>query len=129
MKASAIRPIAETADSVTLARSDYEALRELLEDAADLADIEAVARRIDTGETGVLPADVINRILDGEPPLPVLREHRGLTVTELARRAGAAQSYVTEIETGVKTGGAGTLRRLALALDVPLELILPARLD
>ncbi len=126
MKASAIRPIAETADSVTLARADYDALRELVEDAIDLADIEAVARRIQTGETGVLPASVVNRILDGEHPVAVLRELRGLTASELARRAGTSQSYVTEIETGVKTGGVETLRRLARVLDVPLETILPA---
>jgi len=55
MNAFTIRPIAETPDSVTLSRADFEALQTLLEDAADLADIEAVSRRI---------ADVVGVPLD-----------------------------------------------------------------
>jgi hypothetical protein len=44
MNALPIRPIAETADSVTLSRADFETLAELVSDAQDLADADAVAR-------------------------------------------------------------------------------------
>lgn len=46
-----IRPIAETADTVTLSRSDYEALAELVTDARDLADADAVKARLTASET------------------------------------------------------------------------------
>ncbi len=39
------RPIAQTGDTVTLSRADYERLLEALEDAEDIAALEAAAAR------------------------------------------------------------------------------------
>ncbi|MDG5493335.1 helix-turn-helix domain-containing protein [Niveispirillum sp. BGYR6] len=123
MNALHIRPIAETPDSVTLSRADFEAIQELLEDAADLADIEAVARKLDGGEAGTLPDNVVNRLLDGENPVLVLRQHRGLSALALAQAAGLSQSFISEIEAGRKRGGIDTLNRIAAALSVPLDML------
>jgi DNA-binding XRE family transcriptional regulator len=123
MNALHIRPIAETPDSVTLSRADFEAIQELLEDAVDLADIEAVSRKLASGETETLPNIVVNRLLEGENPVAVMRQYRGLSAAALARSTGLSQSFLSEIETGRKRGGIDTLSQIAAALSVPLEII------
>jgi DNA-binding XRE family transcriptional regulator len=123
MNALHIHPIAETPDSVTLSRADFEAIQGLLEDASDLADIEAVARKLDSGDAETLPNDVVNRLLDGENPVLVLRQHRGLSALALAQSAGLSQSFISEIEAGRKRGGIDTLNRIAAALSVPLDIL------
>lgn len=123
MNALPITPIAETADSVTLSRADFEALADLVTDAQDLADAEAVKARLAAGETEAFPFEVAERILDGEHPVAVLREHRGLTARGLAEAAGVAPSYLSEIENGKKPGSFDAMARIAGALQVPLDLL------
>jgi antitoxin component HigA of HigAB toxin-antitoxin module len=123
MNALPITPIAETADSVTLSRADFEALADLVTDAQDLADTEAVKARLAAGETEAFPFEVAERILDGEHPVMVLREHRGLTARGLAEAAGVAPSYLSEIENGKKPGSFDAMARIAGALQVPLDLL------
>jgi antitoxin component HigA of HigAB toxin-antitoxin module len=127
MTALPIRPIAETADTVTLSRSDFEALSELVEDAADLADIEAVKRKIAAGETEVFPFEIAEQLLDGGHPLRVFRDYRGFTLRGLAKTTGLSASYLSEIESGIKTGSVESLHRLAAALDVPLDMLSVAK--
>jgi transcriptional regulator with XRE-family HTH domain len=51
--------------------------------------------------------------------LKQLREKRGLTQQALAKRAGIAQGYLSELEAGrEKNPGIETLRKLAKALKV-----------
>ncbi|CBS90240.1 helix-turn-helix domain-containing protein [Azospirillum lipoferum] len=123
MNALPITPIAETADSVTLSRADFEALADLVTDAQDLADAETVKARLAAGETETFPFEVAERILDGEHPVAVLREHRGLTARGLAEAAGVAPSYLSEIENGKKPGSFDAMARIAGALQVPLDLL------
>lgn len=123
MNALPIRPIAETPDSVTLSRSDFEALAELVADAQDLADVEAVKARLAAGETETFPFEVAERILDGEHPVTVLREHRQFTLRGLAEAAGLAPSYLSEIENERKPGSFDAMVRIAAALNVPLDLL------
>ena len=123
MNALPITPIAETADSVTLSRADFEALADLVTDAQDLADAEAVKARLAAGETEAFPFEVAERFLDGEHPVTVLREHRGFTARGLAEAAGVAPSYLSEIENGKKPGSFDAMARIAGALQVPLDLL------
>lgn len=123
MNALPITPIAETADSVTLSRADFEALADLVADAQDLADADAVKARLAAGETEAFPFEVADRILDGEHPVAVFRAHRGLTARRLADAAGVAPSYLSEIENGKKPGSFDAMARIADALRVPLDLL------
>lgn len=123
MNALPIIPIAETTDSVTLTRADFDTLVELLTDAHDLADADAVKERLAAGETEAFPFEVAERLLDGAHPVAVFREHRGYTVRALAEVAGLSPSYLSEIETGRKPGGFDVMTRIAAALDVPLDLL------
>ena len=119
-----IHPIAETADTVTLARADFDALTGLVEDAADLTDIEAVKAKIAAGETATFPFGLAERLLDGDNPIRVFREHRGLGLRQLAALAGVSPSYLSEVETGAKTASIDLLRRVGGALDVSLDLLI-----
>lgn len=123
MNASPIRPIAETPESVTLRRSDFEALAALAADAQDLADGEAVLAQLKAGETEAFPFEIAERILDGDHPVTVLREHRQMTTRGLAAAAGLSPSYLSEIENGHKPGSFDAMARIARALTVPLDLL------
>jgi len=119
------RPLAETADTVTLRRADYEALLEALEESRDIAAAIAAEARVASGESEYLPAKVVARLCAEEHPVRVWREHRGLSARALAATAGLAPSYLVEIETGRKTGSIGAFRKLAAALNVTLDDLVP----
>src|SRR5258705_5702919 len=61
------------------------------------------------------PLDTIARSLRAE------RERVGLSLTELARRAGLAKSTLSQLETGTGNPSVETLWALAVALDVPFS--------
>jgi ribonuclease HI len=122
-----IRPIAETEETVTLNRLDYEALLEALEDARDVAAARAAEARVVTGESEYLPTAMVERLLAGEHPIRVWREHRGLSVRALAAAATMAPSYLVEIERGRRAGSLATLRRIAVALNVDLDDLVAGR--
>lgn len=104
-------------DLVTIPREEYERLRQAAEDLEDvLAFDEAMANR----REGV-PSEFVDRILEGENPVRAFRDWRGLSATELGRRAGVHPVTVHEIETGKKRGSVDTLKRLAEALGVLVD--------
>ncbi|GII77952.1 XRE family transcriptional regulator [Sphaerisporangium rufum] len=49
------------------------------------------------------------------------REHAGMSLTELARRAGVAKSTLSQLESGSGNPSVETLWALAVGLDVPLS--------
>jgi transcriptional regulator with XRE-family HTH domain len=54
-----------------------------------------------------------------------LRETKGLSQLQLAKRADVAQAYISEMEAGDKRNpGLETLRKLAKALGVPVTELL-----
>ena len=105
------------AATVTIPRAEYEAMRatiETLEDAAAVAAYHATR-----GEESV-PMELADRLLAGDSPLRVWREHRGLTLQALADAIGTAKSYLSEIETGKKAGSIRVMKAAAAALGVDL---------
>ena len=72
-------------------------------------------------EDELIPAEFVNRMLDGESPIRVWREFRGLSARDLASMAGISAPYLSLIETGAKTGSLETLKALAAALKVGLD--------
>lgn len=86
---------------------------------------ERIAARIDRDEESLVPLEVLQRVIDDDvPPLRAIREWRGLTQDELAKRAGTTKGYVSQLETGYRRPGHKLLYRLAKALDVPPEMLL-----
>jgi ribosome-binding protein aMBF1 (putative translation factor) len=121
-----IRPLGETADSVTLSRTDFETLQEELEDAADRIAVleDCVLDQDPNGSRHVLTIDETMRIIDGEHPVKVWREKRGLTVSQLAHRLGQTDAEINAIEQGQDTAS-GNLSDIARHLDVPADLLSP----
>ncbi|MBF0128695.1 MAG: helix-turn-helix transcriptional regulator [Alphaproteobacteria bacterium] len=124
---NAINPIAETADTVTLSRTDYETLLEALEDAEAAVALDATKAEEDrTGRNvyraNCLPVGLVERmVIDGESPVRIWREHRSMTAKALAAAAGISQAYLSEIETGRKPGSLDAMGKLARALGVLLD--------
>ena len=55
-------------ETVTISKIEYDRLRALEEDLADVQAALAVEARLANGEEELIPADVVDRLLDGEPP-------------------------------------------------------------
>jgi len=53
--------------------------------------------------------------------LRLAREDKGISKIELATRAGLSQPYIGYIEQGARCPTAESLKRLALALEIPLH--------
>ena len=106
---------------IVLPESDYAALIERLEDAEDIASATAVLERLKRGDEELVPAELVERLLVGDNPITVWREHRGMTISALAEKAGLSQSYLSQIESGKREGRIGVLVRLARALSVDLD--------
>ncbi len=104
--------------------ADYERLLALLEDRQDAEDATHIMEALARGEEESVPHDVARRLMNGEAPLRVWREYRGLSQAALAEAAGVTQSMVTMMETGRRTGKAKTLKRLAEALGVAVDELL-----
>lgn len=62
-----------------------------------------------------------SRLLDGENPVRVWRQHRGHSPRALAEQVGTSASALSDIETVTSEGRLSILHRIAGALDVGLE--------
>jgi len=105
-------------DLVILPKSEYERLVELAQDQADAAAAREMLRRVQAGEEEVFPSEVTNRLIDGENPIKVFRDYRGLTQAQLAEKIGTNKIYISQIERGERQGSLSLLRKLADALRV-----------
>lgn len=92
-----------------------------LQDQYELADADRIKAGIEAGREELVPSEVVNRILDGENPVRVWRQHRGLSVKALAEASGLSAPYLSEIEGGRKTGSAKALKKIAAALGLSLD--------
>ena len=72
-----------------------------------------MARRLANGEEELIPADVVNRIIDGENKIRVWREFRGMSGKELAEKTGLAPPYISQLETGSREGTIETFKKIA----------------
>jgi DNA-binding XRE family transcriptional regulator len=102
---------------ITISQAEYDRLVADSEMLADLAAYDAAKAAAGEG----MPLDVFQRIINGENPVKVIRDWRGLTQAELARRAGLHRVQLHDIETGKSRGSVDTLKAIAVALDVGMD--------
>lgn len=98
--------------------------QKLLDDAEMLADVkayDAAKARLERGDDELIPLELIERRLAGESIVKIWREYRGLTQQQLAKASKVSRAMVAAIETGQRTGGIATLKKLAAALQVDLD--------
>ncbi len=102
-------------DMVTIPRGEYEALVAAQE---ELEDILAYDRGIADEH---LPAAFVERMLAGESPVRLWREHRGLTQQALADSAGLHRVNLAKIESGARGASVASMAKLAKALGVTVD--------
>lgn len=98
-----------------LAQTDHEA-----EDAEDVAIYDARKAELAAGGA-LLPQEVSAAVLRGESRLKAIRNWRGETQLHLNFKTGISQGYLSDLESGRRTGTPETLAKLAQALDVPVK--------
>lgn len=111
---------------VTLSRAEYEALLARLEEATDKATVTAAeigerAHGKARARRDHVSGELARRLILGESPVRIWREHRGLKASELAAKAAVPAGYLSEIETGKKPGSLDAMKRIADALEIPLD--------
>ena len=113
----------EDADDIALAVRGEEAARReaaMVAHAADRLGVE-----IDVG----VPHEVVKRELAGAHPVRAWREARGLNQAQLAAYAGISRAYLTQIETGGRTGTLDVMVKLARNLRCMVEDLVPDAAD
>jgi DNA-binding XRE family transcriptional regulator len=124
---SAIKLLSATNSTVTISRDDFEMLLNALENAEDLAAVAAHdAQMLAAGgwepyKRSCVTGDELTRLLNGEHPLIVWREKRGLSQRALAEKAGVSPGYLSEIESRKKPGSVHALAVLAKALEITID--------
>ncbi len=102
----------------------YDMYLRLVEEAEmlqEVRDYDAAKAALESGEEELVPGEVVFALLDGENPIKVWRNYRGLTQVELAREAGISVPYLSQIETNKRTGTTEVLRAIAKALKLTLD--------
>jgi DNA-binding XRE family transcriptional regulator len=98
--------------------------KRIVEALDDVEDARAVARwKAAPGET--IPAAIVDRLIDGENRIRVWREHRGLTQARLGKACGVSTPYISQLESGSRLASQPTLRKLASALKVDVDDLIP----
>lgn len=106
---------------VVLPESRFIAMREALESREDIQAVHAFHRELAIGEEELVPAEIVNRLLDGENKIRVWRSHREMTARELAAATGLSAPYISEIEAGKKEGSLSAMKKIAKVLGVDLD--------
>ena len=100
-------------------RTEYNALRSAVDE--DAMDAAIVQRALEDPDQELVPLELVKRIADGEHPVRVWRDFRGIKASKLAGIAGIPPSYLSDVENGKKPGSVKAVKRLAGALDVTAD--------
>ena len=104
-------------EMVTIRKSEYDRLKAAAEDLADIIAFDKAMA--DGGES--IPAAYVERMIEGESPVRVYRDLRGLTQAQLSGLSGVNRVQIADIEARRKTGSVETVKKLAEALSVSVD--------
>lgn len=85
----------------------------------------ATVRRFLKEPSETFPDAVVGALLNGQHPVRVFREHRGMTQARLASAIGTNAVYLSQIERGGRRAGRKLQAKLSKALRVEPELLEP----
>jgi DNA-binding XRE family transcriptional regulator len=97
------------------------------QDLIDARDAEAAMREVRAGRMETFTEAEVDAYLASPSPLAFWRKRCGLTQAALAETVGKSQAYLAQIEAGRRTGTVDVYVRLASALKVRIEDLLPPR--
>lgn len=105
----------------------YLVLVEKAEMLQDVQDYDSAKIALERGDDELVHDEVVNAILDGENPIKVWREYRGLSQQETAEKAGISVPYLSQLETNKRKGSLDVLSAVAKVLKVSLDNIVPSK--
>ena len=100
---------------------EYQRLVAEAEMLQDVRDYDEIKLALANGEEELIPSEVTYALLDGENPIRVWREYRGLTQQQVADEAGISKPYLSQLESGHRKGTAEVLAGVAKALNISLD--------
>jgi DNA-binding XRE family transcriptional regulator len=100
---------------------------EELEDQVDA--LFARLARIETANDEFISWEMHKRLSEGESPVKVWREHRGISPGELAKAAGIPELQLVDLEAGGTEPGLRVMARIARALRLDVDDLIPAQQD
>jgi DNA-binding XRE family transcriptional regulator len=107
---------------------EYHRLLEVAEDLEELVAFDSAVREMEAGYDELVPQGIAKRLVSGgERPLKIWREYRGLTQADLASKAGISQAQIAQMESGKREGKVAVIRKLADALKVDLDDLVPGQ--
>jgi hypothetical protein len=109
-----------------LPRKEYEALAAKAAEAdEDIGSARLVARARKEIAAGapLIPKKIVDRIANGENALRILREWREMTQLYLSSKTDIGQGYISDLESGRRKGTTTALKKIADAMNVPLDLL------
>ncbi len=102
-----------------LPAEEYEDMRDALIHQQAVADYRA-------GRIGALSLDEVQALLAAPTPLAFWRAKRGLTQAALAKAAHTTQPHIADLESGKHGGSLDVMARIAKALDISVDSLVPA---
>jgi DNA-binding XRE family transcriptional regulator len=110
-----------------LPKSEYERLAGLAtdEDVGTAHLVRNAREQVASGREIMLPKAIVDRLAGGENPIRVLRDWRTMTQAELVAAIGITQGYLSDLEAGKRKGPVALHQKIARALGVPIDLLLP----
>lgn len=106
---------------------DYLELVEKAEILQDVQDYDGVKAALARGDEELIPAEVVNAILDGANTIKTWREFRGIPQSDLAKRVNISIPYLSQLEANKRKGSLKVLTAIARELNISLDLITPAQ--
>jgi DNA-binding XRE family transcriptional regulator len=88
----------------------------------NIDDIIAFDAAIDRGEEAFL-ITLFDAIEAGQNPIKAFREYRGIKQTQLANMVNISPAYLSQLENGMREGSIKIMKAIAVALNVPLDLL------
>ena len=102
----------------------YDTYVKLLEQAEmmeDVRDYDRVKAALEDGDEELVPVSVLDALLENENPVKVWRLWRGLSQHQVAEKAGISATYLSQIESGKRSGTMRVLSSIARSLCVTLD--------
>lgn len=110
---------------VIMPAAEFDRLRDIAEDVTDARAVDASQDRLHQGKEELLTETDLDALRSAPTPLAFWRVRRAVSRGTLAERAGLAEDMVAALEAGTVTLDAATSERLAQALGVEAEDIVP----
>jgi DNA-binding XRE family transcriptional regulator len=112
---------------VIMSEPEFERLRELAEDAEDIAIVARSRTALAAGAEELLTLDEVDALHAAPTPLAFWRKKRKATAEWLADRTGVDPSAIERLERGESVGDVYLYRKVAEALRLRVEDLIPEK--